>query len=894
MAPRCSTHPLATAVIGTLVLSVDAFCAELPSFDFTKPGGAEGWKAEHDVARMEATAEGLAVEIGGGDPYIIGPSRDFPAGMLLFVKVRFKSDQAGSLQMFYGADGFVEERSLRFAARGGGDWEEGESILPALGPKCRFRIDPPGTGGKAVLAGVWFRERAALKEPEWPKPAPPELGGEPLTLKSGALQLVHARNALGGFVLRVAGKDMACGHARPLIGYLHNGEARWVDVARSSAVIVEKRSGKLEVSALGADARGATWRIQQSFSEGKEDGVIGVETRVTVSAGTDVFYLPLLAVLPGAGSFGEKKGQGLFAGLEYLEDEPSSSEADVTGPASKRQVPDVLKITFPLMAIQHDGRYVGLIWEPRPSFAPLFDSPDRIFRSGGHLMGVLFPGSDGRNRVEGSLLPHRPERLAANEPLVLNATLIGGKGESVIPAVQQYVALRGLPPVPHAMDFQSYASLAAGGWLDSKIREDALYRHAFWPGFNAQPAADAAVMMDWLASQTTQTALRDRLRAAARDALAKVKPDQYNGAAISHVRYPVGALCYGQVSDNAKAAANHARGMLKEFQPDGSVLYKKSAKGPDYGRTHWSKEANGLAAPKVVAVLEAACVSGDVSAVRDAVRVLRALDKFDNTVPRGAQTWEVPLHTPDILASAYLVRAYVRGYELTGEREMLDRAEYWAWTGVPFVYLEKPTPQPVGTYATIAVLGATNWQAPVWFGQPVQWCGLVYSDALYGLSHHVPRGPWKQIADGITACGIQFTWKQNDKDRQGLLPDFYHLRQQLSDGPAINPGTVQANATRLFDRPPLYSFYVSRPNGWYIHAPGTLAAVKDRRGRVSLTVQSWCPEPCCLLVSGLDAEPRVRLNDTDVPLFRPHQFVAKDGWLVLQLTGSPKVEIQAH
>jgi len=93
-------------------------------------------------------------------------------------------------------------------------------------------------------------------------------------------------------------------------------------------------------------------------------------------------------------------------------------------------------------------------------------------------------------------------------------------------------------------------------------------------------------------------------------------------------------------------------------------------------------------------------------------------------VPRGAQTWEVPLHTPDILASAHLVRCYLYAYQLTGDADLLEQARYWAWTGVPFVYLEQPVPGDVGLYATIPVFGATQWVAS-WLGKPVQWCGLV-------------------------------------------------------------------------------------------------------------------------------------------------------------------------
>ena len=47
----------------------------------------------------------------------------------------------------------------------------------------------------------------------------------------------------------------------------------------------------------------------------------------------------------------------------------------------------------------------------------------------------------------------------------------------------------------------------------------------------------------------------------------------------------------------------------------------------------------------------------------------------------------MPLHTPDQLASASLVTAYVRGYQLTGNPDYLRSARKWALSGVPFVYL---------------------------------------------------------------------------------------------------------------------------------------------------------------------------------------------------------------
>ena len=493
-------------------------------------------------------------------------------------------------------------------------------------------------------------------------------------------------------------------------------------------------------------------------------------------------------------------------------------------------------------ACQALGHWVSLSWQPATNVCAVFDQPDRLFSSGAGVMGLLFPGSDGLNRPEGSLLPYDSTLLPAGRSLVLRAVIEAGRGASVVPAVQAYVARNPLPPVP-ALDRARYLREAAHGWLDTPIRVDDNYRHAWWPGvtgFGPQPAADAACYETWLARRCGDPALAKRLTDAAEAALAKVPLAQRMTAGVSHVRYPLAPLAFGGVDEMVAAARAQGKAQLGRFQPDGSIPYIPSADRPDYGRTHFAKDANGLTAQVVCTVLDAAMVSGDAQLRTDALRVLRALDKFDNTVPRGAQTWECALHTPDILASAYLVKAYTMGYELTGDAALLERARYWAWTGVPFVYLTAPTAEPVGLYATTPVLGATNWVAPNWIGLPVQWCGLVYSDALYRLARSDRNRLWRQLADGITASGIAQSWPAGDDTLTGLLPDSFNLRGQARNPVAINPGTVQANAVQLLDGAPLYSVWSDRGNGLLVHAPGDLVLRRSFPGVLELELRSWC------------------------------------------------------
>lgn len=736
---------------------------------------------------------------------------------------------------------------------------------------------------------------AGASMPAWPPITTPALDTTIPSVRSGDLEVVHSKSAAGGFVVRVKERSMAVGSAPSLIGYVKAGEMHWLNCA-TATIQNQKISGnhnQLAVSFECADPDGGIWGVERRFQPGSIPGTIEVQTDIRVNQDRAVAFLPMLLLFPGVGGFGEAKGQGLFAGLEYLENEPSSSEADVIGPASRRQVPDSLKITFPLMVVQQADRYVGLSWQMRPSFSALFDSPDRLFHSGVHVMGLLFPGSDGQNRREGDLLPRLTELVHGVQTVSLRATILAGLGQSVVPAVQQFTRLRPLPPVPETAGLADYVSQAAGGWLDSKIREGNLVRHAIAGGaFKPQPTADAALWMEWLADHDRDTARATRLLQTVTNVLAEVPPESLDSAGVGHVRYPVESLVFGHVSENAEHAERAAQALLVGFEPDGSVKYQAKPGGPDYARTNPSREASGLASRRVLDLLGAASFCGKGELIDAGLERLRALDKFNNGVPRGAQTWECPLHTPDILASAQMVRAYTLGYELSGDNHFLEQARYWAWTGVPFIYLVSPTDQPVGLYATIPVFGATQWKAPVWLGLPVQWCGLVYADALYRLLTDDPKGPWRKIADGITASGIQQSWPQTNAAFQGLLPDSFVLREQKRNGPAINPATVEACAAQLFDPILVYDFHAFRLNGLLAHAPGRIEKAEESKGHIRFRVRTWLRHPYSILINGFRTKPTVAINDQPATLSPTHEFSAKDGWLVLQLEGNPVIDVQ--
>jgi hypothetical protein len=160
----------------------------------------------------------------------------------------------------------------------------------------------------------------------------------------------------------------------------------------------------------------------------------------------------------------------------------------------------------------------------------------------------------------------------------------------------------------------------------------------------------------------------------------------------------------------------------------------------------------------------------------------------------------------------------------------------------------------------------------------------VYGDALYRLSRHDSDGPWKKVADGIAAAGLQHTWRAADADRVGLLPDFYELREQESAGPAINPGTLGASAVRLFGKGEIYDFVALRKLGALVHAPGEIVVEAETAARAVLIVNGWPGNPYHVLISGA-AKPLKIIGSGGA-------VSAGDGTTVVECAGRARLEIE--
>jgi hypothetical protein len=857
--------------------------------------GLQGWTGNNRVENLSYSPEGLIVQSTGEDPWIEGPTIDLPSGRITIVKIRMRSNADTAAELFYGRT-FRAGHSVRFTVRNDGRWHDYSLVIrQKLGPGTRFRLDPCMKRGEVTVAFIRIEAISKIVMPALEKPKEPDRsGGDKISVKSGSLEFEHYGGKWGNYVLKVDGVEMAAGYQSELIGLVFDERTEWLNL-KNARIVLDRSEFKIKASIN--DSKGGKWEIRRSIRPARQQGTLTVETELRVNRDRDILHIPWLTIFPGLGTFGEKKSQGLFAGLEYLCDEPSSSEADITTPDHVRRVPDPVKITFPLMTIAHGGNYIGVIWEPSETVAATFDSPDTVYDSGAHVMALSAPGV-GELRFENDFAAHSPFRLKANKPLKNSVLIIGGKGKTIVPAVKQYVALKGLPAVPEFEGgFDAAVDLLAHGWLDSQINENALFRHAVWgKSFPASPVADAAMFIDWLAIHAKDGKLRERLGDVESKALGKIPPAQPFSSSVSHVHLPTAPMIFGRTLEFVQQRQSEAWRLLRNFDADGIELYRPGK--ADYAKTHFAKHANGLAGRDMARILEGATLSADKELIGEAIKLLdKQTTLYAGTVPRGAQTWEVPLHTPDILASANMVKAYTLGYIISGKRQYLEQAGYWAWTGVPFVYLYPPTAGRVGTYSTIAVLGATNWKAPLWLGRPVQWCGLVYCSALHLLSECDPKGPWEKIAKGITTTGLQMTWRRTDEERQGLLPDFFDFRGQIGEGPAINPGTVQAHLAELYGKGTIYDLKKLSDRGWFVHAPCAISNIREDGGSVTLIIDGWGEKRYYVLISGIQQEPRkvsIRkaVEDSDAFKSATRHFNSENKILVVTLKGKSEIRIE--
>ncbi len=450
--------------------------------------------------------------------------------------------------------------------------------------------------------------------------------------------------------------------------------------------------------------------------------------------------------------------QALLAGVEHLgSGEASSSDIDITTDDRFRYEPPPYHLTMQLAAVVTGSDRIGFRWKD-PLLQPVFATPN------------FFDGAkDTRIALRGS-------NVAATIALGTGWDA-GGRIED---SVAEYISARGLPIVAQpARDIAEQDQLNLAGLFRSELYDkDRGWYHAILPGSHGMPKS-----AQWFGDHASAVLALGKRLPADESQIAR------GGSHIANDRW---MFLTGRAEQWSQSQSQQLRSLIPRQQPDGSVVYDGQ-----WSVGHFEKTSSGQCGMVAEQLMNIAWMTGNAEARQAGLKTLEYCNRF--RTPRGAQVWECPLHAPDIMASAHLARAYTIAFQLTGNAEYQKLAVRWALSGLPFVYQWQESPQASGMpYSTIATLCATHRVAPLWIGRPVQWCGIVYADAVLDVAQIDASIPWKQVAEGIYRSS---TYQQYSSGPSiGLLPDSVTPSVTRRFPYDINPATVVLLGHRLQGR----------------------------------------------------------------------------------------------
>ncbi len=599
--------------------------------------------------------------------------------------------------------------------------------------------------------------------------------------------------------------------------------AREESVAAPGELLLEGAFVDIAGSGNGDIDAGEAWPASIRLRAVEGAPRIALEYRFEFPRTTRVLALWGPDLLIGDRAGGAQRDFAIFPGLEYLEsDEPSSSTRDLAPPHNDRRVPAVYELATPVMAVQSKNRLTALLWDAGQEWLPgrrhlaahfLAPSEDSGLA---HTRAALFVPPVGVHLEKNAFEASTPVDVAADSTIRLDAVLVvdhasryasnakrgtgivGGphRGGLVLEAMRHYFDAFGLPrPMP-----------APRGWTEEK----ALCRHAYFGAIWNEDPPGIRHCVNWKPDLLVGHALPlllDRRDGADAQTAAEIdrRVDKLLSYAMSQrgpgwlwrdngCHIALGELPYyrGWLPENLASLRDQGRRYLTHRRDGLWRWYPGSPKHATLGDA--GGHTLGSAARSAWVVLRAARLSGDPELATRALDALKQLERYD--VPRGAQMWECPLYQPDILASAYAIRAYCEAYRLTGDRGHLAYARYWAWTGLPFLYLWEIDAEtyPTMRYNVISVIGST-FHTHSWIGLPVVWCGLVYAYALQDLALFDESFDWRTIALGIVRST---EWQQYaDGPNKGCYPDSWSLADNEPRPADISPENILINEFRL-------------------------------------------------------------------------------------------------
>ena len=770
--------------------------------------------------------------------------------------------------------------------------------------KAGISVRCGGPGEPLRIQCAWI---AHDRLPQTPAGAPTKAVAETDARKNAALANRHVRLLL---VKRPKGYSAG-------VLYVHDGK-RWKQVAVSlplghfayrtasgqaterdvvlSVCQIESEDGRAaRVTLKGRDTDGDGCRWDFSFTYRLESGAkaIRADYRCRTDRDRDLLYFQGPELYAGEGSFGSRKQHAIFGGLEWLEGrERSSSDRDMVPAIAHRYAPHPYKVCMPVLAVAAGDGLVGLMWDPLQKWdgehhkvSARFASPNWKDGQENHLMGLFLPSipdyvPENRDRAS------RPYPLKAGKQIALKAWIVADAAGELTNIVDHYLAAFGPPKkLPMPEDYDAILKKCRVGYMETMWDPKAVgTKH--WDGGPARqfPNACAILWQDavWAKDPQVRRRQKDRVRLIVSKALETKGPaglvdpidTRAFGTLPCHIRGYFLPLYVGHLEGGLAAWKQRIeKECLKTQKADGSWNVAGA------GRCRQGKEiVSGTVAELAGSVLMYARVTGDERALKAGLKAIEFLDRLD--VPRGAQVWEVPKYTPDILASGHAIWAYLEAYHITGQRKYLQRAKYWGKTVFPFVYLWQAPDVKLMRYCTIPVFGAT-FRTGSWFGRPVQWCGLVAGYWLMRLGQLDRSYPWRELGEGIVDNAIHQMLNVWEK-YPGTYTDSIGMIDGAISPCKFEPESIMKPILLMRNRPVEVTTRIVKSRGARIHVSTATclksAAYDAAKETVSCVIEYPKDEVGYLVIAGVtadtvrkDGEALARVNDLDA---------ADEGWKV--------------
>jgi hypothetical protein len=568
----------------------------------------------------------------------------------------------------------------------------------------------------------------------------------------------------------------------------------------------------------------------------------------------------------GDGSFGERKEEALFPGLEYLLDgERSSGEENAAPPYHLRFSPHPYKVTVPMMAVRWRNWLISLHWDAQQGWSGVLQTPNALFLSpdwlehGAFHRFALWVPTIPRWADENSLQAREPFRLLKGDSVRLSATLVvQSAARDISEAIESHLRLYDMPypPAPQRND-SAALTLSLRGLLNSWDPNQRAWRHT-----NTGPTYyDPLVALGlWVLAHRQPPDNGDRARAIqqVRSAIEAIAPESMGWEMAFYLgRLPLLLASWERAT----------RELLRTQRQDGSWAWQPtSERHRIFGKA--GDTSSGHTGEHAARVGRYALVTLEPDALQSLQRALRFLEKQRR--PEGAQTWELPLHVPDVLAVPHCVNALLDGYEATGEASYLQQARRWALRGIPFLYLWNAPDRPLMRGASIPVFGVTWLSKQPWFGVAVQWNGLVYAHALYRLAEYDRTLEWRRLADTITLCAVQQQeWiTERYPSDEGFYPDAFSIPRGTEEYHwDLNPRLIPPALARKmgFALEPLTRVVQVEGRRVAVTAPG-LKSVALNDGQLAIQLEPPAAVPALFVfISGLSHVEQVRLADQPLP-----------------------------